>query len=280
MGERDARRTQADERDAEHHLPHAGTIADIDHAEGSAEVTFIDEGELPDVGQLEAYGRGAPSASERGYGQHVRTAALTATATKKPAATKKEPPARYGKELTDTSYLDSQQVMTGGASIGSIKTNPETEAKALNSIRGHQKKFEPIYLKGLQEALGVSNASGAFNTETLRALRAHYKGSKTQVSVASIMAGTILTSIHPGTPFRDTATGFGTETRGSSGEMDDKSELRADALAQALGYKNYAGMLGDFQPVVLLGKTLGEGLPHLAAKVNLASAFLREHFSA
>ena len=169
--------------------------------------------------------------------------------------------------------------MTGGASIGAIKTDPESEAKILNQIRAHQKKFEPKYLKALQQALGVSNASGAFNTETLRALRAHYRGTRTQVSYAAIMQGNLLTSIHPGTPFRDTTSGFGSAERGSKGEMDDKTELRADALAQALGYDSYAGLLGAFQPVVLLGKTLGEGLPHLATKVGMASEFLRQHFT-
>jgi hypothetical protein len=49
--------------------------------------------------------------------------------------------------------------MTGGASIGAIKTDPESEAKILNQIRAHQKKFEPKYLKALQQALESVAAS-------------------------------------------------------------------------------------------------------------------------
>jgi hypothetical protein len=75
----------------------------------------------------------------------------------------------FGKDPSDTSYLQGMQVAEGGGAISDVKTT-RLEGYILNAIRAEQIRLKPAFLRALQHALGVANASGAMNTETLRAL--------------------------------------------------------------------------------------------------------------
>jgi hypothetical protein len=75
----------------------------------------------------------------------------------------------YGADPTNTDYLKDKHAAEGGGSVAEIKTTPH-EAIVLNDVRAAQERFNPSFMSALQKALGVADASGAFNTETVRAL--------------------------------------------------------------------------------------------------------------
>lgn len=188
----------------------------------------------------------------------------------KPAAAN---PDQKGKDLDDTSYLHGYTHVNGAALDSDAATDPKTEAPVLNAIRDSQKKLDPDYLLKLQDKLSVSNRSGAFNTETLRKLRQHYP-KPGAVTAATILHGDILTALVPGNPFVSTGSGYGSGPRGSAGQVSG-NDRKADAMARAAGYDSYRAMHGQFTNIELLGLTLGQGLPHLAARVRLADHWLR-----
>lgn len=75
----------------------------------------------------------------------------------------------WGADPTDKGYLATAKVAEGGGSVADVKTS-SPEATALNTLRAAQKRFDPSFVLALQKQLGVADASGAFNTETLRKL--------------------------------------------------------------------------------------------------------------
>lgn len=182
-------------------------------------------------------------------------------------------PAHPGKDLDDTSYLHGYTYLNGAALDSEAPTDATTEAPVLNAIRNHQKKFDPDYLLKLQDKLGVKNRSGAFNTETLRKLRQQYPAAGA-VTAQTILKGDILTALVQGDPFVSTGSGYGGSPRGPTGQVSG-DERKADAMARAAGYDSYRAMHGQFQSIKLLDRTLGVGLPHLAARVKLADQWLR-----
>lgn len=190
----------------------------------------------------------------------------------KPAAAAAKPDQK-GKDLDDTSYLHGYTHVNGTALDSDAATDPKTEAPVLNAIRDNQKKFDPDYLLKLQDHLGVSNRSGAFNTETLRKLREHYPRPGA-VTATTILQGDILTALVPGQPFVSTGSGYGGGAHGSTGQVSG-NERKADVMARAAGYDSYRAMHAQFTRIELLGLNLGQGLPHLAARVRLADQWLR-----
>jgi hypothetical protein len=151
-----------------------------------------------------------------------------------------------------------------------IKTTKE-EAEFLNQLRASTKRMDPTWLKAAQDALGVANASGAMNTETLRAFR---REAGAKITVAEVLADTFLADKAPGTHvFKAGAT---TAVRADRpGDVD----ARHDAAARAGGAASYQAWQDAWVQVTLLGKTLGQGHPHLARKVQAADAYLRGKYS-
>jgi hypothetical protein len=170
------------------------------------------------------------------------------------------------------SYLSAYHHLEGGAALD-VDPTTEEEATVLNFIRDDDRKLEPVYLKKLQHQLVVANESGAFNTETLRALRKHYKGQK--VDGDTILKGDILTAIVPGTPIVHIQSILGTHTPRDT-SITPHTERKADAMARVAGYADYLEMEGQFVDIKLLDHKLGRGMPHLEQRVALADAFLRQ----
>jgi hypothetical protein len=56
----------------------------------------------------------------------------------------------------------------------------------------------------------------------------------------------------------------------------DRGERKADAMARVAGNADYLEMQGQFTDIMLLDHELGRGMPHLAQRVALADAFLRQ----
>ncbi len=152
----------------------------------------------------------------------------------------------------------------GGQDLSTVQT-VKAEADILNEVRHRNRRFEPTALAAAQTKLGVANATGAFNTETLRKLVAA-KGAQT---ADSILDATTWTTYYPGADlFLDY-----TEVSGSS--ADRSKTQNADVAAQSVGFKDYKEYAGILKPFTFLGVT-GEGTvhPHLQARLSAAEKFL------
>ncbi len=182
------------------------------------------------------------------------------------------PPKHAETETKPTSYLAAYHHLEGGGALDVDATTAE-EATVLNHVRDDDRKLEPVYLKRLQDKLSVANKSGAFNTETLRALRKHYQGQK--VDAETILKGDILTAILPGTPIVQIQSILGAHAQRDT-SITPHTERKADAMARVAGYTDYTEMQGQFVDITLLGHKLGRGMPHLEQRVALADAFLRQ----
>ncbi len=147
-----------------------------------------------------------------------------------------------------------------------IKTTAN-EVKVLNALRASTKRFDPTWLKAAQVELGVANASGAMNTETLRAFRR--EGGAT-IGATEILADSFLAAKVPGDHFF-VATAMTDVKTVRPGDADSDY----DTAARAGGGTTYAAWQAAWVEVTLLGKTLGQGHPHLAKKVQAADAYLR-----
>jgi hypothetical protein len=75
----------------------------------------------------------------------------------------------YGADPTNTDYMKDAHQAEGGGNVAAIRTKPR-EAIILNDVRAAQQRFNASFMTALQKTLGVADASGAFNTETLQAL--------------------------------------------------------------------------------------------------------------
>jgi hypothetical protein len=152
------------------------------------------------------------------------------------------------------------------------------EAKVLHAIRANDRRFDPVWLQGAQQALNVRNADGAFDTETLRAMRKFANDPK--LSASEIMREGFLVKIHAGSPFMAAATAMsfgptGKQDPSTVDKPDDAHNTAADKAARGLGYADYATYKGTWQTITILGQGVGKGHPHLVARVKAADAYLR-----
>lgn len=206
-------------------------------------IQFTGEGPIPKVAGRAA-GAAAPTASERAYVQLSPDPNTLAADDKTP--------------------------------IADIKTTGD-EATLLNEVRARDKRFDPVWLLAAQQALGVRNASGAFNTDTLRAFQ-KLLPKLTADDIVDNKDG-FLTKITPGEPFITTATGFGARGKGSTGATDHSGgTTNADQGARALGYTGWTAYHADIKTVTFLGKTLsGTGAhAHLRERLAVAEKWLRQ----
>ena len=145
------------------------------------------------------------------------------------------------------------------------------EVAVLNKLRAASKRLDPVWLKAAQDALGVANASGAMNTETLRAFR---REAGPKIGATEILADTFLADKVPGNHFFKA----GAMTAVNADRPAD-ANAHYDTAARAGGAANYQAWQSAWVSVTLLGKTLGQGHPHLARKVQAADAYLRNKYS-
>ena len=121
------------------------------------------------------------------------------------------------------------------ASGNAIAKTTKKEAEVLNRIRREPRRFDPAWLATAQRNLGVVDATGAFNTETLRAMRE--RAHQPALDVAGIMNESFLATLAPGTPFHE-----GTEvgTLANRQAADARATSNKDRTAQDVGYASFA----------------------------------------
>jgi hypothetical protein len=147
------------------------------------------------------------------------------------------------------------------------------EAAVLNALRADHRRLDPAWLVTAQRVLGVADATGAMNTETLRAMRT--RSGNRSLGAAAILATPFLATIAPGDPFASNEDGF------EDHATDPRARGAADRAAQAVGYSSYREYRSSWTSVRFLGKPLrgggsGEGHPYLAERLGVAEAFLRQ----
>jgi hypothetical protein len=159
------------------------------------------------------------------------------------------------------------------ASGNSIAKTTPKEAEVLNKIRREPRRVDPRWLATAQHNLGVADATGAFNTETLRAMRE--RAHNPTLAAAGIMDEAFLVSIAPGTPFHE-GTEIGTLAHNQPPTASATSAK--DRTAQAMGYASFAayrGAWGD-EPVTFLGNDFRTPAhPYLRARISVAETYLR-----
>ena len=154
-------------------------------------------------------------------------------------------------------------------------SDPNTEVPVLDEIRYSQKRFDPAWLIHVQSSvLHVADATGAMNTETLRALRRHFNDQT--LGATQILDETLLAKLDTNPPFLAGPTdGFGDYK-----SIDHHANLPADRAAQAVGYASWKEYRALFQDATFLGKSLKLGIsdgkvhPYLAARLSAAEKFL------
>ncbi|HWU87846.1 MAG TPA: hypothetical protein VN253_11250 [Kofleriaceae bacterium] len=173
----------------------------------------------------------------------------------------------------------------GGTDLAAVNTKA-AEAKVLNALRQEDKRFNPAALIVAQKNLQVANATGAFNTETLRQLRAKTSDTRLaaadpKVVVAAIVDESLWKPFHtsPGVDL------FFAPVDGAGGKSPDRTATRrADRVAQAMGYESYKTYKAQFQPFTFLGvkpeKGKDQAHPHLIARLQAAEAFLKQRHGA
>lgn len=178
---------------------------------------------------------------------------------------------RGGKALTDTTYMAGYHHLVGGGSLADAPTTP-AEGEVLNRIRLDTRKLDPVSLRALQQRLGIHNASGAMNTETLRKLKQEHPTFTVERLLSGQLLGAELTISLGGTGFGANRNGRALRDSGAVAE----GEHKADAMARVAGFADYATMHDSFVPLELFGQPLGMGLPFLADRLQLADAYLRQ----
>ena len=198
--------------------------------------------------------------------------------TRKPPTSDHEtaaPPAHATVSTAATSTVTSNDRFVTLSGNAIAKTTAQ-EATVLNALRADPQRFDPDWLVTAQRALGVVDATGAMNTETLRAIRT--RAGKPSLAAAGILDKSFLVSIAPGEPFMATEPGFAEQA------PDGSARRPADLAAQAVGYESYVAYQAEWVPIMFLGRLLGNpragssgrGHPYLAARVRVAEAFLRQ----
>ena len=184
--------------------------------------------------------------------------------------------------------LDTHHALDG-TDVTKIGTK-EAEAALLNQVRHSTKRFEASSLKAAQEKLTVSNASGAFNTETIRALLDKTGGTldkkenakhpeKKLLTVADIMSPAVWVPWYPDaekTLFMDEP------DIPKDVDADTTATTVADKAAQGMGAKSYR----DYYDRVLqpfpkfLGKDVrgGRAHPDLISRLRAAEKFLINYY--
>jgi len=146
-------------------------------------------------------------------------------------------------------------------------TRPD-EAKVLNALRAATHRFDPKWLAEAQGKLGVSDASGAMNTETLRKLREHAGDQK--LGADKILDRAFLNQVLEGEPFLHSEEGFKHQA------PDGSASTNADHAAQAAGYASYAAYKKDMHDFKFLGvKGRFQVHDYLKARLEAAEGFLR-----
>jgi hypothetical protein len=159
------------------------------------------------------------------------------------------------------------------ASGNAVDATSKDEATVLNQIRRDPHRFDPVWLEAAQHALGVHDATGAMNTETLRAMREHAHNPK--LGASAIMSETFLTSLAPGKPFHE---GVDTGENNNKQPADTTKTTPKDRAAQGLGYADYEGYVMSWgkDAVTFLSKNLRTPAhPYLRARLRVAEAYLR-----
>jgi len=231
------------------HQPHASDIHDeaVENA-----ISFTDKGDVPGVLDDEMDLDG-PSASERAYGDILQ----------------------YG-----TTSAGPQQQQKAPKQFTTLKGNKldattAAEAKVLKALRQSHLRIDPAWLlKAQTNVLKVGDATGAMNTETLRAINTREGRA---VTTDEILNDAFLTKIlNTGqSPMSVTDDGFESET------ANGKATMPADKAAQAVGYADYKSYASDMGPVSFLGVSLrqlqsdGRAHTYLAERLALAENFLR-----
>lgn len=184
--------------------------------------------------------------------------------------------------------LDTYQALDG-TDVTKIGTK-EQEANLLNLVRHAPKRFEASSLMAAQQKLGVSNASGAFNTETIRALldktgstldkRENAKHpEKKLLTAADILTPSFWVAWYPDaekTLFMEEA------VIPADVDADTTATTFADKAAQGMGAKSYRDYFDRvLQPFPkFLGKDVrgGRAHPDLIARLRAAEKFLINHY--
>lgn len=216
----------------------------------------------------------------------------------------------FGNDPTDDTWGKDQQIEGGGA-VEDIKTDVG-EAKVLNLLRASSKRFDPAFMLELQTRLQVKNKSGAFNTETLRALMAQPQLSslvplyvEKKIDHTAKVAATITANKDnwlgeigvekdkaadpnakkpiAGAAFIDAPLKFGPNGHGNASDSDIHDGTRADRVAKGLGYDSYKSYWGSLGSASLLGIALdgggsssGKAHPAVSARLRVAEAWLRQ----
>jgi hypothetical protein len=152
------------------------------------------------------------------------------------------------------------------------KTTP-AEAAVLNQIRSDPRRLDPAWLTVAQRNLGVVDATGAMNTETLRAMREH--AHQPRLDAAGILTEAFLVPLAPGKPFHD---GVETGENRDKQEADPAATTIKDRAAQNLGYANFRAYRATWgnDPVLFLGVSLENPVhPYLRARLRVAETYLR-----
>jgi len=162
-----------------------------------------------------------------------------------------------------------------------VELHQAGEGKVLSDIRAFKLQFDPHWLKQLQTKLQVGDATGAFNTETLRAMR-DVTGEK--LNAARITNHAFLEEL---------GKKFGVDGDPFLPELDAKGHAEpdlnktdpADIAAQAIGYADYDTYYEKaMHKVTFLGVRLdqnhsdGRAHPLLAARIAAAEAYLVQRF--
>jgi hypothetical protein len=162
-----------------------------------------------------------------------------------------------------------------------VEANHGDEGKVLGDIRAFKQQFDPHWLIQVQQKLTVGDATGAFNTETLRAIRDTEGETLTAKMITSheflIALGAKLGV--EGEPFRAAVDAEGHDT------PDHTKTDPADIAAQAIGYADYDTYREtSLHNVTFLGVSLKQGFsdgrahPLLASRVAAAEAYLIQRF--
>ncbi|HEX4417177.1 MAG TPA: hypothetical protein VH165_04720 [Kofleriaceae bacterium] len=165
---------------------------------------------------------------------------------------------------------DDEFTTASGNSIA--KTTP-AEAAVLNKIRRDPRRLDPVWLEAAQHALGVHDATGGMNTETLRAMREHAHQPK--LDATGIMNEAFLTAIAPGAPFHE---GVETGENKDKQAADPTATTVKDRMAQGLGFADFQAYYDTWgeDNVVFVGQDLGAPAhPYLRARLRVAEAYLR-----
>lgn len=159
------------------------------------------------------------------------------------------------------------------ASGNAIATTTLAEAAVLNQIRRDPRRLDPTWLVSAQHALAVVDATGAMNTETLRAMREH--AHRPRLNASQIMDEAFLTAIAPGRPFHDGVEDGQNRDRQAP---DPAATTLKDRVAQSLGYPSFEAYHDTWgtDNLYFLGADMGSPVhSYLRARLRVAEAYLR-----